>query len=120
MNFEILNKTIFLCAKRNSGKSQLLKYIVSLYGHQFNKIFVVCPSEAINKFYSQFIDPQNIFEEYLEIWIKKLMKRLIQTNVSKKDGDSAKILLIIDDCVSDVNFHSAKAFQKLITRGRHL
>ena len=67
MDFELINKTICLCAKRNSGKSQLIKYIVSLYEHQFNKIFVVCPSEAINKFYSQFIDPQNIFEEYSKL-----------------------------------------------------
>ena len=38
----------------------------------------------------------------------------------KKDNESAHILLILDDCVSDVNFHSDKAFQKLFTRGRHL
>ena len=66
MNFELVNKTICLCAKRNSGKSQLIKYIVSLYGHLFNKIFVVCPSEAVNRFYGQFINPENIFNDYSE------------------------------------------------------
>ena len=120
MNFELLNKTVALCGKRHSGKSELIKYIISLYGRQFNKIFVICPSEAVNKFYSKVLPPENIFTEYSEEWIEKLMKRLIQINVGKTDDNSAHILLIMDDCVSDVNMHSAKNFEKIFTRGRHL
>ena len=120
MDFELLNKTVCLCGKRHSGKSELIKYIISLYGHQFNKIFVICPSEAVNKFYSKVLPPENIFTEYSEEWIEKLMKRLIQINVGKTDDNSAHILLIMDDCVSDVNMHSAKNFEKIFTRGRHL
>ena len=63
MNFEILNKTICLCGKRHSGKSELIKYILSLYGHQFNKIFVICPSEAVNHFYQKVLPIENIFNE---------------------------------------------------------
>jgi len=48
------------------------------------------------------------------------MKRLIKLNGGKKDNECAHILLVLDDCVSDVNFHSAKAFEKLFTRGRHM
>ena len=48
------------------------------------------------------------------------MKRLIKLNAGKKDDECAHILLVLDDCVSDVNFHSAKNFEKLFTRGRHL
>ena len=40
MNFELVNKTVCLCGKRHSGKSELIKYIVSLYGHQFNKFLL--------------------------------------------------------------------------------
>ena len=120
MDFELLNKTVCLCGKRHNGKSELIKYIISLYGHQFNKIFVICPSEAVNKFYSKVLPPENIFTEYSEEWIEKLMKRLIQINVGKNDDNSAHILLIMDDCVSDVNMHSAKNFEKIFTRGRHL
>ena len=120
MDFQLMNKTVCLCGKRHSGKSELIKYIVSLYGHQFNKIFVVCPSEAVNMFYSQFLPSENIFNDYSESWIEKLMERLVKINVGKKDDEAAHILLILDDCVSDVNFHSDKAFQKLFTRGRHL
>ena len=55
MEFNILNKTICLCGKRHSGKSELIKYILGLYGHQFNKIFVICPSEAVNHFYQKIL-----------------------------------------------------------------
>ena len=48
------------------------------------------------------------------------MKRLIKLNAGKKDNDCAHILLVLDDCVSDVNFYSADNFEKLFTRGRHL
>ena len=120
MNFELVNKTVCLCGKRHSGKSELIKYIVSLYGHQFNKIFVICPSEAVNKFYSQFLPSENIFTEYKEEWIDKLMQRLIKINVGKKDNEAAHILLILDDCVSDVNMHTARNFEKIFTRGRHM
>ncbi len=46
------------------------------------------------------------------------MQRLIKINVGKKDEESAHILLILD--VSDFNMHSAKNFEKIFTRGRHL
>ena len=120
MNFELLNKTVCLCAKRHSGKSQLIKYIIKLYGHQFKKIFVVCPSEAVNKFYSDIIPPENIFDEYKEEWMDTLMKRLTKINAGKKDNESAHVLLILDDCVSDINFHASNSFEKIFTRGRHL
>jgi hypothetical protein len=48
------------------------------------------------------------------------MKRLIKLNGGKKDEECAHVLLVLDDCVSDVNFHTAKAFEKLFTRGRHI
>ena len=43
-NFTIVNKTTALLAKRNSGKSVLLKHLVESERHKFNKIFVICPT----------------------------------------------------------------------------
>ena len=61
MDFDIVNKTICLCAKRNSGKSQLMRYIIMMSKHQFKKIFVICPTEQINRFYNGLVDEKNIF-----------------------------------------------------------
>ena len=39
MDFSLVNNVIVLCAKRRSGKSILLRYLVKKSQHHFNKIF---------------------------------------------------------------------------------
>ena len=119
-NFTLLNKTICICAKRNSGKSQLLRYLVLLQRHLFKKIFLISPTEEINSFYSDVVKKENIFNKYNEDWIEKLMVCLSKENSNKNDEDASHILLILDDVCSDTNFHQSKTFKKLFTRGRHL
>ena len=60
MEITLKNKIIAFCAKRNSGKSQLLRYLLLKSKHLFKKIFVVCPTESVNKFYSDII-PEKIY-----------------------------------------------------------
>ena len=38
----------------------------------FNKIFVICPSEAVNHFYQKVLPIENIFNEYSDEWIEKI------------------------------------------------
>jgi len=123
MDFDILNKCICFCAKRNSGKSVLLKYIVKANAELFHTIFVICPSESINKFYSDIVPPENIFEEYQSEWINALMKKMTQINSKRPKDDPLKVLLIMDDICSDANLHSGKDaanLKKIFTRGRHM
>jgi hypothetical protein len=87
--------------------------------HYFKKIFVVCPTEQINHFYKGLVEPQNIFESYNEEWVMKLMKRMAEINDGKQDKDASHILLILDDCCSDTNFHQSKTLKQLFTKGRH-
>ena len=63
--FTIVNITVALLAKRNSGISCLLKYLVSAQKHKFKKIFVICPTEKINRFYSDIVDDECIFDVYI-------------------------------------------------------
>ena len=120
MEIDIKNKTICLCAKRNSGKSQLIRYLYLTNKDIFKKVFVVCPSECVNKFYSHFIPKENIFDEYSEIWVEKLINKLSDINAGLKDDEAQHVLLILDDCASDISFHQSKSFKKLFTRGRHI
>ncbi len=64
INFEIKNKTICLCARRNSGKSQLLRYIILKNSHQFKAMLLICPTENITKFNDDICKPENLFETY--------------------------------------------------------
>jgi hypothetical protein len=120
MEINILNKCICLCAKRNSGKSELLRYIYLTNKSLFEKVFVICPSESVNRFYQDIIPKEDIFDTYKEEWIEKLIKKLTEINAGLSDDNAHHILLILDDCCSDTRFHNSNSFKKLFTRGRHI
>ena len=120
MEIQLRNKIIAFCAKRNSGKSQLLRYLLLKSKHLFKKIFVICPTESVNRFYSDIIPKENIFDQYSEEWVESLIKKMTQINAGKSDKESSHILIILDDCCSDTNFHQSKSLKKLATRGRHI
>ena len=67
-HFELKNKAIVLIAKRNSGKSYLLKHLLeySIKIKEFDKIYCISPTEKINKFYSDIIPQNCIFDNYSE------------------------------------------------------
>lgn len=120
MDIEIVNKAICLCAKRNSGKSELLRYLYLMNKHLFNKVFVICPSEGVNKFYEDIIPKEDIFEKYNDEWVEKLIKKLTQINAGLNDDEAQHVLIILDDCCSDTRFHQSESLKKLFTRGRHI
>jgi hypothetical protein len=82
-NFTIVNKTSALLAKRNSGKSVLLKHLVESERHKFNKIFVICPTEKINRFYSDIVDDECIYDTYEEKFVDKLITKMTEVNANK-------------------------------------
>jgi hypothetical protein len=120
MEVNILNKLFLICGKRESGKSQLLRYIISNNLSKFKAVFLFCPTERINNFYKGLIKEHNIFDEYNEMWIEDLMNKMIEANAGKKDNDASHVLLILDDCGSDTQFSKSKTFKQIATRGRHL
>ena len=120
MNFTLENKIVSLIGKRNSGKSQMLRYLVMQQRSLFKSIFVLCPTESVNSFYKDLVKKENIFDSYNEQWIESLIKKMTEINSNKSDEQASHVLLILDDCCSDTNFHQSKSFKKLCTRGRHI
>ena len=120
MQFTLQNKMVGLIAKRNAGKSQMLRYLVLQQRALFKSIFVICPTETVNHFYSDFVKKENIFDSYNENWVEALIKKMTEVNSGKNDDNASHILLILDDCCSDTNFHQSKSIKKLATRGRHI
>jgi len=120
-NFTLVNSTVIFCAKRRSGKSTLLKHIVESEMNKFDKIFLFCPTEEINNFYSDVVKTDCIFNNYNEEWIENLIKQMTNYYKNKKANEKdKKVLLILDDCVSDVKLQSSNTFKKIFTRGRHI
>lgn len=119
-HFTLLDKTTTLVGKRCSGKSNLLKYLVSLEAKAFDKMFCICPTEPINRFYKDIVKPNCIYESYNEEWVEKLIDKMTKENSNKTPEKRKRVLLILDDCVSDHNFHQSPSLKKLYTRGRHI
>ncbi len=120
MNFEILNKTLLVVAKRNSGKSQLIRYLILLHKNQFDKVFLICPTEGVNSFYSDIIEKRNIHINYDEAFIKNLIDTMTRANSNQPKDKRQNVLLILDDCISDATIKTSKPFELLFTRGRHI
>ena len=52
--------------------------------------------------------------------MNKLIDKMTEINANKSAKERKHILLILDDCVSDTNFHQSPTIKKLFLRGRHI
>ena len=120
IDLEILNKTVSLIAKRNSGKSVLLRYLVKQRKNKFDKIFVISPTEEVSHFYKDITDKNCIFYEWKEDWAEQLIKRMTETNSGVPEKKRKQILVILDDIFADMNAANSPALKKIYLRGRHI
>jgi hypothetical protein len=122
MDFDIKETAIGICAKRKSGKSELVRYIIDQYHDQFSKMLVISTTEAVNKFYHKIeqIDDKFIYDSYSESFVKALYLKMEKINEGKHKSERTQVLLIMDDCMSDFNARSASEFKKIFTKGRHV
>ena len=122
-NFTILNKAISIIGKRSSGKSQIISYLIkySISKKEFNKIYIVCPTNSINHFYDSMVSPNNIKDSYDEEWVELLISKMSKINDGKTSQQDKpfNVLLILDDVANDKAFHHSKTIRQLYGRGRH-
>ena len=121
MDLDIVNKTTSLVAKRGSGKSVLLKYLVEQNKHKFEKIICFCPTEDINNFYSKdgLVEKNYIFTEWSEDYCKDLCAKLSKINANKSKSEMKMVLLILDDIFADTDFHHSPVLKSIFMRSRH-
>jgi len=119
MEFDVRNKTILFISKRNSGKTVLMCHIVKLYKNEFDEIFLISPTEIMTKSFRDVVKPENIFSDYSEQWVERLMSKMLNLNKDKPEEEKKHVLLILDDCACDTNLHSSKTFKQLFVKGRH-
>jgi hypothetical protein len=120
MQLTLKNKTLLVTAKRGSGKSNIIKWLVQAERRVFKKIFLISPTEQVNRFFGDFIPADCIFEQYSEKWAEELIAKMTSINTGKSGAALENILVIMDDCISDTNFHASPTIKKLFTRGRHI
>lgn len=120
MELDIQDKTILLCARRGSGKSELIKYMIKEFGHLFECVIVISTTD-FSGFYKQIIPEKNISNVYQDKIVESLLNKLEKTNKGKnqKDENFKRVLLVLDDVISDTRLASSKSLEKVYTKGRH-
>ena len=125
------HKIIVMIGKRGTGKSFLIK---DLLFHKSDlkilKIYyipvgtVVSPTEKMNKFFSDFIPPIFIHEEYSPELVRNILKR--QSDIIRKintgeygDEVDPRAFLIFDDCLYDDKWAKDKNMRAIFMNGRH-
>ena len=120
MQLTLKNKTVLVTAKRGSGKSNIIKHLITAEQDSFKEIFLICPTEGVNRFFSDFIDENNIFETYDERWVEALIQKMTKLNTGKYGAALTTVLLVLDDCVADARLHQSPTIKRLFARGRHI
>ena len=107
--FIIIYKTVDIISKRNSCKSVLIKYLVSLEKYFSGRIFIISPTDIINGFYQELTHQKYIFSEFSEKWCKDLINKM---TISTKNKYDKHILIIFDDCLRDNNIKYSESLHK--------
>jgi hypothetical protein len=120
------DSVVVLIGKRNTGKSMLLKHLLS-YHQSLPLGLVTSPTEKCNKFFEKFIPKMLIYDEFDPEVMKRFLDR--QAKVSEqyntelaKYGKSQidpRALLVLDDCLYDKTWPNDKNIRALFMNGRH-
>lgn len=112
----------YIVGKRNSGKSHLLIQMLlskKLLKGKFDDVIIINPTKKFDHKYNVV----KFTEEYSEFSIELLEELLKKFEDNKRKDPDYKVLLILDDCISQDNFKNNQANNPLNTmavNGRHL
>lgn len=125
LNDMVDHATIALIAKRGSGKSVLVKDIMKTRKH-IPATVIICKTEKLNSSYDKLIPNSYIYYEFENEILNRIFvrqKMLIEDNKKReKEGKKLKddrVLLIMDDCMSDKNWVKDPTIGELFFNGRH-
>lgn len=113
-------------AKRNSGKSTLIKD--TLFYHQDIPVCtVISPSEEENAYFSKFIPPMFIHYEYSSHLLDRVIERqkniiakVNQDPITNRNVDT-RMVVVMDDCLYDKKAWSKDVnIRRIFMNGRHL
>ena len=103
-------------AKRNSGKSHAITWLIYRLCRRFQHI-IVMTGTAFNGHYEKYLPKESIIPTFDENKINQIFERQKKI-LSEKKKKPENILLILDDIVSNTTFKSA-VFQRIACEGRH-
>jgi hypothetical protein len=111
------DRIILIVGKRGTGKSTLLKDILSQLYLNFDAGCAMSPTPDSLEMFRQFIPDSCIFESYDPDKIQEIVEFLDNIN---KQGIHKKIFLILDDCMFDTKVLKSIEMRNIHMNGRHL
>ncbi len=119
------NFCITMTAKRNSGKSVLLKDLCHKIKKWYSQVYVFSLTAALQPDLFDFVKKENIIngfsEEKLEALWKSQDAEVTRLKKMKKDPDDIpKILIIFDDIIASPLVRNSKMLKNIFVAGRHL
>ena len=136
------DSVIIFLGKRNTGKSFLLRDLL-FYHQDLPAGVVICPTDGPTSFYTNFVPPLFIHEEFSEEIVASFLRRqkkITQAACKQKrsgggggsssnsdiaeSGASNKVIdprafLLMDDCLYDDTWTRTKAIRSVFMNGRH-
>lgn len=119
------NAAILMVAKRGSGKSTLCKALISSF-RDYPAGVIISYTEALDPFYSNFFPNSFIYDRECKDVFKKVLAR--QVKIKRKAEEAlkrgkfidARIILLMDDCLSDSKTWGKDQFlREILFNGRH-
>jgi hypothetical protein len=114
------DSVIMMVAKRNSGKSVLVRDIM-FHKRGMPVGVVISPTEKLNKTYGGIIPDSYIYDKYTPDIVNRLMLR--QEKMLDKMEKNTKIdpsmMLVFDDCLADKKWVKDDVIRSLFMNGRH-
>ena len=108
-----------ITGSKNSGKSELCRYIIRQYAQDFSNVEVIAPT-MLNGFYQKIIPESHIRDTYSNEFVQELLAKQV---VRKKSGKPIHLLLIFDDILAceAIRFETRKAnvLNTLFCANRH-
>lgn len=123
-----VDKAIALIAKRNAGKSRLLRWLIKLERDRWDEVFIVSKTDAISGFYekSGLVERRYVFEKYSDEWMGRLFERMKRLNsgIGEDKSRMKRVMVVLDDVLGTENMggnsrNKYPNYTSAFTAGRH-
>jgi energy-coupling factor transporter ATP-binding protein EcfA2 len=122
LELDLKDTFMLIIGRRGSGKSVMLKWILTQQKHHFKETFIFSPS-SFSGYWKDTVPDENVQLDYSEDWIDKLVTKMTGLNQGKnqQSPDFVRVLLVLDDVISSCpKSQTSNCLKLLSTRGRHL
>lgn len=117
--------TVFICAKRNTGKTFLTECLLSQIPDFYSEVFVFSMTANLQKNEFKYVPSENIFtgldeEKLTQIWEQKKaqVQRMEAQGIAK--NKMPVTLIIMDDLISDPKCRNSEILNRIYVAGRHV